>query len=62
MRYSAVRGAGAYRGDCRLSVARIAAIDHAVVSLGDYAVGKDSETKNVQRFDMTKPKFPPGGR
>lgn len=54
MRYSAVRGAGAYRGDCRLNVARIAAIDHAVVSMGDYAVGEDSRSKNALRLAMTK--------
>jgi myo-inositol-1(or 4)-monophosphatase len=54
MRYRAVRGAGAYRGDRRLGVARIASIDHAVISLGDYAVGTDSDTKNAQRFTMTQ--------
>lgn len=54
MRYSAVRAAGAYRDDRRLSVARIAAIDHAVVSLGDYAVGNDSGAKNIERFAMTQ--------
>lgn len=54
MRYSAVRGGGAYRGDRRLNVARIAAIDYAVVSLGDYAVGNDSGAKNAQRFAMAQ--------
>jgi myo-inositol-1(or 4)-monophosphatase len=54
MRYRAVRGAGAFRGERRLEVARIASIDHAVVCLGDYAVGEDSEVKNAQRFSITR--------
>lgn len=54
MRYQAVRGAGAFKGARRLEVARIASIDHAVVSLGDYAVGERSELKNSQRFSITQ--------
>lgn len=54
MRYRAVRGTGAFKGERRLEVARIASIDHAVVCLGDYAVGEDSDVENAQRFAITQ--------
>lgn len=53
-RYSAIHEAGSYRDSVRLGAAPIASIDHAVVSLGDYAVGPDAEEKNSPRFELTR--------
>lgn len=55
LRYSAWRGAGAFRGEQRIAAAsdtdRMA---DAVVALGDYAVGEDAARKNVERFRITR--------
>lgn len=51
-RYSALDGAGAYRGDVRIH-ARGDRLADAIVAVGDYAVGDGSAAKNTERLRIT---------
>lgn len=52
-RYSAAQGYGAYCGDTRIQVRRTEELRAATVTLGDYAVGEQAETKNRARLAVT---------
>jgi myo-inositol-1(or 4)-monophosphatase len=55
VRYSAVEGGGAYRGDERITAAKdTTRLADAVVALGDYAVGADAQRKNTERLRTTQ--------
>lgn len=51
-RYSALDGAGAYRGTERI-YARGERLTDCIVAIGDYAVGDGSEAKNAERLRIT---------
>lgn len=51
-RYSALRGAGAYRGCARIQ-ARGERLAETIVAVGDYAVGDGSKAKNAERLRVT---------
>lgn len=53
-RYSAVEHTGAYLGDRRLQVSMTANLRDAIVAIGDYAVGKNAETKNRLRLALNE--------
>lgn len=53
LRYTAVKGGGAYCGQRRLSVSSNADLAEAVVAIGDYAVGFEASAKNVARLAIT---------
>jgi myo-inositol-1(or 4)-monophosphatase len=53
-RYHATQGAGAYQGSRRLAVRQANGLSDAVVALGDYAVGNESEQINEQRLAITR--------
>lgn len=53
-RYSAMLGAGAYRGDERIAARGHDDLADAVVAIGDYAVGTGSTIKNDDRFRVTE--------
>lgn len=52
LRYSALAGRGAFRGDRRLRV-RGSRLGESVVALGDYAVGHGAAERNAERLRMT---------
>lgn len=54
LRYSAVLGGGAFRGDRQLSVANTRDLSDAVVAIGDYATGNEAELKNLDRIRLTQ--------
>jgi myo-inositol-1(or 4)-monophosphatase len=51
-RYSAVANEGAYLNDVRLAVRSTETLSEAVVAIGDFAVGPDSEEKNRLRLQV----------
>ena len=51
-RYTAVEGAGAYKGDQKLEVDTTRNLREAVVAVGDYAFGDGAETKNRLRIAL----------
>lgn len=53
-RYHAAQHTGAYQGDRRLQVSMTSNLQDAIVAIGDYAVGKDADTKNKLRFALTE--------
>jgi len=53
LRYSAVRGEGAFVNGNRIRASRVSDLTKAIVSIGDYAVGTDAEAKNQQRLRLT---------
>lgn len=53
LRYSAVRGRGAYGNGARIRASRTSELSKAIVSIGDYAVGEDAAAKNQRRLQLT---------
>lgn len=53
-RYSAAEGNGAHANDKPINVSNTDQISHAVVAIGDYAVGARAEEKNETRFALTQ--------
>jgi myo-inositol-1(or 4)-monophosphatase len=53
LRYSAVRGEGAFVNGNRMRASRTADMAKAIVSIGDYAVGANAEAKNRRRLRLT---------
>ena len=53
-RYSAVEGHGAYSESRRLKVRDTANLTDAIVSIGDYAVGKLADERNRSRLKVTE--------
>jgi myo-inositol-1(or 4)-monophosphatase len=53
LRYSAVRGRGAFVNGERMRASRTSELARAIVSIGDYAVGEDATAKNEQRLRLT---------
>lgn len=53
LRYSAVRGEGAFVNGNRIRASRTSDLTKAIVSIGDYAVGTDAEEKNQRRLRLT---------
>jgi myo-inositol-1(or 4)-monophosphatase len=53
LRYSAVAGGGAYRGDERIRASTVTRLPDAVVALGDYAVGDGARERNADRLRIT---------
>lgn len=52
-RYHATENGGAYAGDRRLLVSDTVALADAIVSIGDYAVGPNAESRNRLRLAVT---------
>jgi myo-inositol-1(or 4)-monophosphatase len=52
-RYTAVRSGGAYRDGELIHVSKTSRLRDAVVSVGDYAVGKDADRRNLPRLAVT---------
>ncbi len=52
-RYTAVKGASAYLNRAPIRVRNESRLDHAIVSIGDYATGDDSAAKNTTRLAVT---------
>ncbi|GAA4637712.1 inositol monophosphatase family protein [Actinoallomurus vinaceus] len=52
-RYSAAEHAGAHVGERRITASATSALHDAIVAIGDYAVGSDSEEKNRLRLALT---------
>ncbi|MBW0116501.1 inositol monophosphatase family protein [Pseudonocardia abyssalis] len=52
IRYSALRGGGAFRGDTPIR-ARGERLAESIVAIGDYAVGNGATLKNAERLDIT---------
>ena len=53
LRYTAIKGGGAFQAGNRLTVNSAASLRDAVVAIGDYAVGLDAEEKNQTRMAIT---------
>lgn len=53
LRYSAVRGEGAFVNGNRIRASRTSDLTKAIVSIGDYATGTNAEQKNQQRLRLT---------
>jgi myo-inositol-1(or 4)-monophosphatase len=49
-RYTAIEGQGAKVDGQPIQVSSVTSLHDAIVTVGDYAVGKDAERKNVPRF------------
>jgi myo-inositol-1(or 4)-monophosphatase len=54
IRYSAAEGCGANANGHPISASTTTRIEEAVVAIGDYAVGENSEEKNRERFALTQ--------
>lgn len=52
-RYWALSGAGAYCGDRQIRVSRTDSLNASIITMGDYAVGADSERRNRIRLALT---------
>lgn len=52
-RYSAVQGEGARRDDQPIRVSKTSRLHDALVTIGDYAVGRDADHKNEARLAIT---------
>jgi myo-inositol-1(or 4)-monophosphatase len=52
--YTALLGQGAYAGDERLRVSQTAALENALISIDQFAFGKDAERKNRLRLRLTE--------
>ncbi len=52
-RYYAHKGSGAFCNGRQIHVSRVAQLSRAIVSVGDYAVGKNAEEKNRYRIALT---------
>jgi myo-inositol-1(or 4)-monophosphatase len=50
--YSAAEGQGAYVGDERIGTSAVDDLAQAVISVGDFAVGADAESKNRVRIEL----------
>jgi myo-inositol-1(or 4)-monophosphatase len=53
LRYWAMRDQGAFVNGNRMRASRTSDVTKAIVSIGDYAVGANAETKNHQRLRLT---------
>ncbi|HEX5403526.1 MAG TPA: inositol monophosphatase family protein [Pseudonocardiaceae bacterium] len=53
LRYSAIRGEGAFANSTRMHASRTAELSKAIVSIGDYAVGEGAKAKNERRLRLT---------
>ncbi|MBL1077937.1 inositol monophosphatase [Nocardia sp. 2] len=53
LEYYATAGQGAYSNGHRIRCSRAKSISESIVSLGDYAVGADAESKNRRRVAIT---------
>jgi myo-inositol-1(or 4)-monophosphatase len=53
-RYSAAEGSGAHANGQPISASTTDRIGEAVVAIGDYAVGENSEERNRERFALTQ--------
>ncbi len=53
-RYHAAVGEGAFSNGRRLQLGRSRPLDEAIVALGDYAVGDESERRNQLRLDVAE--------
>ncbi|MFV2175528.1 inositol monophosphatase family protein [Actinomadura sp. LOL_016] len=53
-RYHAAKHTGAYAGHHRIQSSTTDDLKDAIVAIGDYAVGKDAETKNRMRLALTE--------
>ncbi|MGL5826526.1 MAG: inositol monophosphatase family protein [Nocardioides sp.] len=54
LRYSAMRGRGAYRGDGRIQASTCTSLDAAMVAIGDYATGPNAPGRNLTRLKITR--------
>lgn len=52
-RYTAVRGAGAYRNEEPITVSGASQLRDAIVTVGDFAVGHGADRRNVSRLAVT---------
>ncbi|WP_027346274.1 inositol monophosphatase family protein [Hamadaea tsunoensis] len=52
--YTAAAGQGAYRRGKPITVASPAKVHDAIVSIGDYAVGDEADSRNVPRLRLTQ--------
>lgn len=50
--YTAAAGHGAYAGDERICASEVRALSEAVISIGDFAIGADADTKNRVRIAL----------
>lgn len=53
-RYSAALGQGAFKDGQAIRASATNALSEAIVGIGDYAVGKDSEQRNAPRLAVTR--------
>lgn len=53
VRYSALKGNGAYCGNRRIQVSEVSNLTNAIVTMGDYAVGDSAAARNKPRLDLT---------
>lgn len=53
LRYYAAKGRGAFGNDGQLQASKTTELSHAIVSIGDYAVGPGALEKNVIRLRLT---------
>jgi myo-inositol-1(or 4)-monophosphatase len=54
LRYHATKGRGAFRNGQPIHASGTTDLSHAIVSIGDYAVGPNSAEKNAHRLMVTK--------
>jgi myo-inositol-1(or 4)-monophosphatase len=52
LRYTAVRGRGAYVGDRRIHASGVGGLPEAVISIGDFAIGPHAAAKNRVRIAL----------
>lgn len=53
LEYHASAGHGAFGNDVRIEASHTVALEAAIISIGDYAVGADASEKNRRRFAVT---------
>ncbi|MFB9427949.1 inositol monophosphatase family protein [Streptoalloteichus tenebrarius] len=53
LQYGAAKGLGSFVNGKRLNVSTTDSLPHAMVSIGDYAVGQDAAEKNRARLNLT---------
>lgn len=54
LRYSAVKGEGAYCGSRRIHASATRALSESIITMGDYAVGTDAARRNRDRLSLTE--------
>ncbi|WP_158885255.1 inositol monophosphatase family protein [Amycolatopsis anabasis] len=54
LRYHAIKGEGSYANGRRMQASTTTSLNKAMVSIGDYAVGKNAAEKNRRRLALTK--------